>query len=136
MTLWTKGHPLTACALTSPKLNQFRDTNLLRVFILEPLQILARLLVVRALTLKLRIKATYLSLEVRYLSFHCVELVTSKRKLLADNCRRAMLRNQLFDAVENAHSVVVPSMMLGPTGVESGGGRARFGTAPCLVRTV
>ena len=88
------------------------NTNLLKMLILEPLQILACLLVLRALTLKLRIKTAYLSLKVRYLSFKCLNLVTSKRKLLAEYRSRTMLRDQLLYPVKDIHvgdGVVMPN---------------------------
>jgi len=71
------------------------------VLLLEPLQLLLRLLVIKALTLELPIKATYLNLKIRYLSFQICKLVFSKGKLLTENRRRAMLSNQFFNAVED-----------------------------------
>ena len=81
-------------------------TNLLRVLILEPLQILACLLVIRALTLKLRLKAAYLNLKVRHLTFQIGKLVFCKRKLLREYRCRTVLGDQLLNAVENGHSVM------------------------------
>ena len=88
------------------------DTNIFRVLILEPLKILACLFVIRALTFKLCLKAAYLSLKVRYLTFHVGKLVLSKRKLLTEYRRRAVLGNQLLNAVENGHSVVMPNYLI------------------------
>ena len=88
------------------------NTNIFRVLILEPLKILACLFVIRALTFKLCLKAAYLSLKVRYLTFHVGKLVLSKRKLLTEYRRRAVLGNQLLNAVENGHSVVMPNYLI------------------------
>jgi hypothetical protein len=81
-------------------------TNIFRVLILKPLQLLACLLVVKALTLKLRLKVGILSAQGIYLRFQIRKLVFSKRKLLAEYRSRTMLGNQLLNAVEDGHSVV------------------------------
>lgn len=59
--------------------------NLLSVLILEPLKLLACLLVVRALTLKLRLKVAYLSLKARYIRFRIGKLILRKRKMAVIN---------------------------------------------------
>jgi len=82
------------------------NTNLLRVLFVEPLRLLACHLVVKLLTLKLRFKVACLSLKVRYLSFKLGKLVLSKRKLLAEYRRRAVLRYQFLDTVNDAHMLV------------------------------
>ena len=117
-----ESHPTPIRALAAPKLNTAMNSNLLRVLILEPLQILTCLLVIYTLTLKLRFKAAYLSLKARYFSFKISKLVASKRKLMLEYRRRAVLGNQFLNAIDDSHNVcdVVmpndPSSATRPTG--------------------
>ena len=69
------------------------NTNFLRVFLLEPLQLLFYLIVIRALNLKLRFKLGCLRLKISYLTFQRRKLVFSKSKLLAEYCRRTVFVN-------------------------------------------
>ena len=91
--LGTKRQPLATRALAAPKLNHSVNTNLLGVLGLDLLQLLLCLLVVKALMVKLRIKATFLSLKVRHLPFQICKLVLSKGKLLIEQGRGAVLGN-------------------------------------------
>ena len=75
----------------SDKLSNFRGSPANTS--LEQLQLLLCQLVVKALTLKLRIKASFLSLKVRYLPFQICKLVLSKGKLLIEQGCGAVLRN-------------------------------------------
>ena len=64
----TKWNPCATSALTAPKLNTTMNSNLLRVLLLESLQRLLRLLMIRVLNLKLCIKLCCLRLKLRYLT--------------------------------------------------------------------
>lgn len=96
------------------------NPNILRVFIPETLQLLFCLLVVRLLTLKLRLKAAYLGLKVRYLTLKVGKLVTSKRKILFEYRRRAMLGDQLLNRGEGVHGISLPNTQAEPPPVGSG----------------
>ncbi len=90
-------------------------SNLLRVFVLEPLQLLACLLVVEALTLKLRLKATVLQLQGVYLRFRIRQSIKRKRKTLADYVRYRKIFQCVSGNIEQTHNVsglVMPNILL------------------------
>ena len=105
MALGAKDRPLAACPLPAPKLNGTMNTNLLRMLLLEPLQLAVCLLVVRALTLKLRCKAAYLSLKCLYLRFRIRQAVECKRKTLADYVRNRQVFQGVSGNSDKAHGM-------------------------------
>ena len=90
------------------------NTNILRVFVFETLQLVfetqqlvACLFVVKALTLKLRLNAANLNLKVCHLSFQIGKLVLGKGKPLTEYRVRAVLGNQFINAFEDEHFVMI-----------------------------
>ncbi|MGO8928397.1 MAG: hypothetical protein ACLQU3_16135 [Limisphaerales bacterium] len=81
------------------------NTNLFRVLILEPLQLLACLLVVEALTLNLRLKAAVLQLQGVYLRFRLRQAVKSKRKTLAHYIRYRQVFQGVSSGINDTHDV-------------------------------
>ncbi|OQB92866.1 MAG: hypothetical protein BWX84_00776 [Verrucomicrobia bacterium ADurb.Bin118] len=79
------------------------NNNLLRVRILEPLQLLACLVAVECYKLKLRLKLAKLRLQCRYLSFKTRRLVKSQRKTLAEYGRHRNLFQGISGNVNQAH---------------------------------
>jgi len=102
---WTKCNPNPARALPAPKLNIAMNSNLLRVLVLEPLQLLLCLLVVETLTLKLRLKATRLRLQNLYLRFRIRETVKRKGKTLANYVRYRKVFQCVSGDFKEAHNV-------------------------------
>ena len=81
------------------------NAYLFRVLILEPLQLLACLLVVESLTLQLRLKAAVLRLQNLYLRFRLSQSVKRKRKTLADYVRYRKVLEGVSSGVNEAYNV-------------------------------
>lgn len=89
------------------------NTNLLRVLILEPLQLLACLIAVESYNLKLRQKLAKLGLHHRYLTLKNQRLVEGKRKTLAEYVRHRNLFQCVSGNINESHNlcgVVMPNI--------------------------
>ena len=80
------------------------NTNLLRVLILEPLQLLFCLLIVEACILKLRLKLSVLGLQRLYLRFRVRQTVERKRKTFPDDVRHRDFFECVSGKINQAHT--------------------------------
>ena len=85
------------------KFNHPMNTNLLRVLVLEPLQLLLCLLVVKLLTFKCRCHSAYPHLKLSYLRFRLRQTVNRKRKTLADYVRYRQVFEGVSGAINETH---------------------------------
>ncbi|MEY2579266.1 MAG: hypothetical protein QOI49_2090 [Verrucomicrobiota bacterium] len=87
MTLWTKWQPLSTRAGAASKLNALSKAHFFLQCFCESLQLFFCLCVIKALTLQLRAKASFLRLQNRYFSFGLFQAIHRKRKTLAKDFR-------------------------------------------------
>jgi len=80
------------------------NPNLFRVLFLEPLQLLACLLVVKAFTLKTRLRTCQLRFRLFVLDFRLRREVERKRKTLAEYVRYRKVFKGVSGNVEEAHT--------------------------------
>ena len=85
------------------KLYPTMKSDLFCKLLLEPLYLLTSLMVVEALTLKLRFKAAILSLQNFYLRFRLGQTVKRKRKTLAHYIRERQLLQGITGGFKEAH---------------------------------
>jgi hypothetical protein len=101
----TKTHPFPARPFAAPKFNHVVNTNLLRVLVLEPLQLLFCLAVISVINLKLRLKLYYLRYRVLNLTLKRVVLRFRQRKVFTEYRRRTVLRDKFLNRIKDAHGV-------------------------------
>jgi IS1 family transposase len=103
MTFWTKWLPFVPRSRASSELNPSDNSYFLVQQFLEPFKLLFCLFVVETFTLKLRLKATYLRLQRRYLSFRLLKTVKRKRKTFANYLRYRQVLDRVSGNFQHAH---------------------------------
>ena len=87
-------------------------SNFLMKPFFECLQFLLCLLLIKALTTELCLKATFLHLECRYLTFRLGQTVKGKRKTLADNVRHRNLFERVLSRFIESHLENITSAIM------------------------
>ncbi|GEM_PF-2430525 len=103
MTPRTKCDPLVSRALAATKLNRVKYAYFLFMFLPETVQLLLSLLMVKALTFKLRLKYGVLRLKNGYLTFQLHREIKRKRKALAKHVSHRDLFEGISRNVNEAH---------------------------------
>ena len=112
MTPWTKRRPLASRPRPASELDGALNAHLLRVYLLEPLQLLLCLFVVKAFTLQMRVRTCQLRLRIFVVQFRLRREVERKRKTLAQYVRYRQVFQGVAGDVQEAHvggGVVMPN---------------------------
>src|SRR5436309_3546557 len=103
MTFWTKRLPIISRPRTFSKFNTSDNSDFFTKHFLECMKLLFSLLVIEALTLKLRLKCANLFLRRTYLALRLFQTIKCKQKTLTKYFRYRQLFESISGDFEHSH---------------------------------